>query len=46
MEQAELTGMPMKDFFDWTTSPSGILAIAEETTETRNSIYWGGLSGE
>lgn len=36
MEKAELTGMPMKDFFDWTTSPSGILAVAEETTESRN----------
>lgn len=27
MEDVELTGMPMKDFFDCITSPSGILAV-------------------
>ncbi len=27
MGRAELTGMPMKVFFAWTTSPSGIVAV-------------------
>lgn len=45
MKDAELTGMPMKDFFDCTTSPSGILAAEKYTigaTSAIEDLEWSG----